>query len=119
MVMEARAVLRNAEVSVKNAVPVCDAIRGMKVNKAIKFLEEVLKKKKSIKGKYYTKTVKTILSVLKAAKANALQRNMNEEKLYIKIIKADKGERILLPKKAKYAGRIKKASHITIVVGEK
>ncbi|MCD6371608.1 MAG: hypothetical protein J7L39_02710 [Candidatus Aenigmarchaeota archaeon] len=119
MEMEARAFLRNANVSLKNAIPVCDKLRGMNVNKAIRFLEDLLKKKASIDGKYYTKTVKIILEVLKAAKANALQKNMNEERLYIKIIKADKGERIILPKRAKFAGRVKKTAHITIVLGER
>ncbi|HDH91643.1 MAG TPA: hypothetical protein ENF38_01690 [Candidatus Aenigmarchaeota archaeon] len=119
-VKEARAILKNAKISLKNAVIVCKKLKNLKVEKAEKFLENLLNKKVSINGKYYTNTVKILLQVLKAAKANAERKNMNPEKLYIKTIKADKGETLIRPKpKAKFAPRKAKQTHITIILGER
>ncbi len=118
--MEARAILKNARVSLKNAKVVCKVLRGMKVLRAEKFLKNLIDKKVDIDGKYYTKTAKTILSVLNSAKANAKRKGMEESKLFIKQIKADKGEKFLLGKtRAKFAGRVGKSSHLTIVLGER
>ncbi|OYT42221.1 MAG: hypothetical protein B6U78_01685 [Candidatus Aenigmarchaeota archaeon ex4484_224] len=117
---EARAILRNARVSLKHALVLTKKLKGMKVEKAEKFLNDLLNQRVSINGKYYTKTTKTILNLLKSAKANALKKDMDEKKLFIKLIKADKGETLILGKtRAKFANRRGKSTHLIIILGER
>lgn len=119
--MQTRAFARNQPISLKNSVVVCSLIRNKPLSKAKKILEDLLEKKRSINGKYYTKTVKVMLEILKAAEANAKQKNMKEEKLFVKIAKADKGQTLYSfpSKKAKFARRKRKSTNITIVLEER
>ncbi len=119
--MQTRAFARNQPISLKNSVVVCSLIRNKPLKKAKKILQDLLDKKRSIDGKYYTKTVKVILEVLKAAEANARQKNMKEDKLFVKIAKADKGTTLYSypAKKAKFAARRRKSTNITIVLEER
>lgn len=73
-------------------------MRGKRLEKAIQFLNDLIEQKRSIDGKYYTKASKTLLELLKSVKANAKNKGMDENKLFIKIIKADKGETMWRPR---------------------
>lgn len=118
--MNAIAKLKSVDISLKNSLIVCDAIRSKNVDKTKRFLQDLLSQKKSIEGKYYTKTVKKILEVLEAAEANAKQKNLDAEKLFVKIAKADRGEKFIRPKsRAKFRGREAKVTNIEIVLEEK
>ncbi len=117
---EARAIVKNAKVSLKKAVVVCKRLKNLNLKKAERFLNELLEQKKSIDGKYYTNVVKVLLKLLKSAKANAERKGMNVDKLYIKVIKADKGETFIRPlPKAKFQPRKAKQTHITVILGER
>jgi large subunit ribosomal protein L22 len=115
----ARAFLRNARISLKHAIIICDRIRRKKLEKAKKFLEDLVEKKVNINKKYYTKAAKQILELLKTAEANAKNKNLNLERLWVRVAKADKGEKFISPKsRAKFRGRKAKSTHIEIVLGE-
>ena len=109
-----------ARVSLKDSIVLCKIIRNKRAERVKKLLQNLLDKKESINGKYYTKTTEKILELLEVAIANAKQKNMDEKKLFIKMAKADKGPTIVLPKsRAKFRGRKAKSTNLTIVLVEK
>lgn len=115
----AKALLRNARISFKHALVICKTIKKKKVEKAKRFLENLIAKKVSLKGKYYTKAATKILKVLESAEANAKNNNLDIKRLFVKEAKANKGERFIRPKsRAKFRGRRAKSTHIEIILKE-
>ena len=109
-----------APVSFRHSQIICRKIKGKKVGKVKKLLEDILEEKKSLDGKYYTKTVKKLLDIIKSAEANAKQKNLAVEKLFIKNAIADKGEATYRAKtRWNLRGRRQKSSNIEIVVEER
>lgn len=92
----------DVDASYKDLSQVLRAIKGKPVKKAEKILEEVISKKKAIpftkfnkgmghrselggrKGKYPIKEARLALALLKNAEANALQKGLSEDKLFIR-----------------------------------
>jgi len=112
--------ISNARISLKHALVLCKKLKGKKVGKVEKFLEDLIAKKVDIDGKYYTNAAKKFLELVKAAKANARQKGLNEEKLFIKEIKADKGVRYYRPRSLWHLrGQRIKAVHLTLEVEER
>jgi ribosomal protein L22 len=110
---------RNSRISLKHAITICKFLKNKKLIKAKVFLENVLKQKESYNGKYYTNATKEFISLLKQAEANAKKKGLNVDKLFIKIIKADKGETMYLPKRAKFIPRRAKTTHLTVMLEER
>lgn len=117
--MEAYAKLANARVSLKNSVRVCKEIKGKDVESAKRFLEMMINEKINLDGKYYTKICKTLLQLLNSAEANAKNKNMNVERLFIKEAKANKGVRFYRVGRIKRGIRRSKSTHLEIVLSEK
>lgn len=108
VVTEAKGKTEFMPISFKEAVEVCRAIKNLPVKKAEAYLNDVIALKRPIKylryhrdvphkpgkgfgpGRYPAKTCKHILKVLKNAVANAQYLNLDPEKLYVKIAKADR-----------------------------
>jgi large subunit ribosomal protein L22 len=90
--------LRNARISLKHSLILCKKLKGKKLMKAVKFLENLAARKVSIDGKYYTKAVNHFLEFLKTAQADAKQKGLDLERVFIKQIKADKGLRFYRPR---------------------
>lgn len=110
----------SAPISFRHSRIICREIRGKKVGKVKKILEAVLDKKRSLDGKYYTKTVEKILDIIKSAEANAKQKNLVVERLFIKKATADKGEASYRAKtRWNLRGRKQKSANIEIVVEER
>lgn len=113
----ARAYGKEMRVSPKDAVEVCRTIRGMFLEKAKEYLEDVCKKRRAIPysihkkklahkkgtkggGAYPVKTAKEILRVLKNAEENAKYKGLDPDKLKIIHASAYRGIRIrgILPR---------------------
>lgn len=110
----------NAKVSLKHSLVLCKAIKGKRVEGASKLLEDLVNKKRSLKGKYYTKASKKFLDILKAAEANAKQKNLAVEKLFVKNVVANKGETTIRPRTRWHLrGRTAKSTNIEITVEER
>ncbi len=110
----------NAKVSVKYSRVLCEAIKGKKLSKATKLLEDLVDKKRSLKGKYYTKTSEKFLDILKALGANAKNKNLSLEKLFIKNAVADKGETTVRPRTRWHLrGRTARRANIQITAEER
>jgi large subunit ribosomal protein L22 len=116
----ALAKLEDARISLKHAIVICKNLKNKKVEKAKNFLKNLIEKKVSLRGKYYTKAAKKILEVLESAEANAKNKNLNLEKLFVKTAKADKGPTFIRPRsRTRFRGRRFKSTHITIEVEER
>jgi len=102
----AKAYGKEINMSFKKSNEVCHAIRGMKVDAAIAFLEKVITKEAFVPfrryrtkighkrggmaGKYPRKPAKKIIELLKNAKANAEHKGLNDERLKIEHSTANK-----------------------------
>jgi len=109
----AKAVLFDVDVSVKDMREVVNAIKGLKVDKAIEFLKKVIEKKEAIpfkrykgkiahrrglaakwkwaSGRYPVKAAKHVLKLLENVKNNAENKGLDTERLVIVHIVAHKG----------------------------
>ncbi len=110
----------DARISLKSSRIICNKLRETRVSKSKKLLEGMIAEKRSLNKKYYTKTVKKILELLVNAEANAASKGLDKERLFIYMIKADKGRTFNRPRsKMGRRGERAKMSHIEIVLGEK
>jgi large subunit ribosomal protein L22 len=105
----ARAIAKDIHVSYKNSIEICSAIRGMPVENAKKYLEEVIEKKKPVPylkhkghishkkglgfgpGKYPINAAKAILSLLHDIENNAEYKGLDPENMFIAHISAYRG----------------------------
>jgi large subunit ribosomal protein L22 len=109
--MEARAILRYAKISPIKARQVLMVIQGMKAGDALYQLKLIPKK-----------SAKIVEGVLKSALANAEQKGLDLDSLYIKKAVADEGPmyKKWLPRAHGRATMLRKrTSHITIVLEER
>ncbi len=108
---EAKAVLRYARTSPTKARQVINLIRGKDVATALAVLQGLNKR-----------AARIVENVLKSAIANAENKGMDIDNLYIKEIKADDGPRLkrYMPRAYGRATMIKRRySHITIKLAER
>ncbi|HEX3013806.1 MAG TPA: 50S ribosomal protein L22 [Methanobacterium sp.] len=106
----AKALGRSLKISPKHAVEICNKIRGMKVEKAEAYLEDVIEMKTAVPfkrhnkkvghrrgiggwptGRYPVKAAKQILDVIKNAEANAEYKGLDTENLKIMHISSHRG----------------------------
>ena len=123
--------MRDQPISVKHAVEVARAVRGKKLQRAIRLLEDVIALRQPIAyrryvqesaahkpgigpGRYPVKTAAAFLSLLKLAEANARHAGFDTEKLIIVHCKADKASRPFKP--GRHTRRVFKRAHIEVAV---
>jgi len=138
----AKAFATNLPVSLKFAVELCRELKGKKLNKAEKYLQDIIEFKRYLplrkyntkvghrkgnatsftkSGRYPVKLCKAVLKLFKSVKANADYIGLNMEKLQIEHMFASKGfRRYSHQKQGRIAGKIhrKKSTHIEVVVSE-
>ena len=119
-------------ISRKESIMVCQAVRGLPVAKAKKFLEDVVALKKPVSftrynadmghkhgimsGRFPVSTCKQVLMVLKSAESNAQGKGLSTANLIVKNASAQKGPT------AHHYGRQRtkaKRTHIELVLEEK
>ncbi len=130
----ARAKLLYQNISTKDSIEIAKAIRGKSLEKSLEMLKKVVEKKQPIKytrfiqesaghkpgigsGKYPVKAAEAFISLLELVKSNAEQKSLDEEKLFIIHVKADKASRPW--RYGRHRGRKAKRTHLEIVVEEK
>lgn len=106
----AKAVGRALKISPKHAVEICRELRGMRLEKAKAYLEEVIQMEKTVpfkrhnkkvghrrgikgwpSGRYPIKAANHILKVLENAEANAEYKGLDTENLLIRHISSHRG----------------------------
>ena len=115
----AKACSHNLRISVKNAKVVCKSVRGMYLKKAKKFLEDVLKEKRSINGKYYSKTTKEVLNIIKSAEKNDEFKNLDTDNMYILHIAALDGTHMHRRRHKRNIGTKIKSAHLEVILKER
>ncbi len=108
----ASAMVKQVDISRKLARETCNAINGMKLEKAIDYLEKVIAKEAHVPlkrynkkqghrkggqpGKYPEKTCKNVIKLLKNLKNNAEQKGLEPEKM--KIVHASAYKALEIPR---------------------
>jgi len=136
----AKALGRGLKISPKHAVEICSKLRGMKVDNARNYLEEVIQMKKAVPfkrhnkkvghrrglegwptGRYPVKAASQILDVLNNAEANAEYKGLESENLKIMHISSHRGY-VIRGWTPRAFGRASPfntpTTHIQIVLGE-
>jgi large subunit ribosomal protein L22 len=78
-------------------------------------LQDLIKQKRDIKGKYYTKTAREILELLESAERNAEFKGLDTSNLVIHA-SAHKGFTFRRPRSLKRSGERRKIANIQIVL---
>lgn len=123
---------KNLPISWKDCTEIGRFIKGDKIEKAERKLEQVIEKDLYVpytkydggaghrshgeQGGYPVKASEEILELIKSAKHNAEDQGMTENKLIIQNIKTNQGPQIRTPKR--HRGQSKKSAHVKIIVGE-
>jgi large subunit ribosomal protein L22 len=108
--MEIRSSARYIKTAPRKVKLVCDLIRGKKLTEAITLLSFLKKQAAS-----------DLLPLLKSAEANAKQKDLKSDNLYIKEIKCDEGpslKRWLLGSRGRTTPIKKRMSHVTVVLSD-
>ncbi|MBS1266243.1 MAG: 50S ribosomal protein L22 [Candidatus Woesearchaeota archaeon] len=129
----AKAVGKSVYASAKHAKEVCDMIRSKKANRAVILLQDAIDLKKVVPykkfhrdlahkrkigpGRYPVKTCREVLSVLNGAIANAENKGLNKDDLYIKHVCSHIASRPW--HYGRHRGRKMKRAHVEIVLEEK
>ncbi|MEK6948472.1 MAG: 50S ribosomal protein L22 [Nanoarchaeota archaeon] len=125
---------RSLNVSTKFSIEICNKIRGMKLGSARRFLEDVIKQNVALPvrrhnfdlghkpgkigpGRYPVKSSQMFIRLLNSLEANASNKGMSVNNLYVEFAKSDKGE---VKWRAGRKGRQKmKNTHIELRAGER
>ncbi|MCX8147623.1 MAG: 50S ribosomal protein L22 [Candidatus Woesearchaeota archaeon] len=128
----AKAYGRDLSISTKKSVEICRNIKGMKLEKAKKYLEDVINMKRAVamkryirdtahkkgmaSGRYPVKTAKEILKIIESAEENAKNQGLETKNMVVHIL-ANKAARPW------HFGRKRrqkmKRTHIQVVLQEK
>lgn len=130
----ARSSASNARVSHKHSVEICRNIRGMSLDKARSFLEDVAEQKTPVvfrrfvreqahrpgmaAGRYPVNAAREVLKLLENAEANADGKGLDKKKLVIVSAAANRGVRRYRGARG-FGRRYSKSANIEITVEEK
>ncbi len=109
---------RSLDISPKDAVEVCRAINRRHLSKGEGLLEGLVKGRKDINGKYYTKSARQILELLKSARSNAEFKGLEEDKLHI-YASAHKGFSMSTGRRDQVRGQKRLYTHVQLVLVER
>jgi len=108
--MEIKAKARYIKTAPRKIRLICDLIRGKKLTDSIHQLTFLQKQ-----------AAHDVLDLLHSALANAKQKNLKPEDLYIKLIHCDEGpslKRLLLGSRGRASQIKKRMSHITVILSD-
>lgn len=109
-----------ARVSLRDSVRIFKNIRNKPVKKVKMFLNDLIKQKRDIDGKYYTGASKAILNLIEEVENNADSQGLDRERLFIKEAVANQSFRFMLPKSRwSHRGRKAKLCQLSITVEER
>ena len=109
-----------ARISLKDSVVLFRHIRNKPVVKAKNFLNELLKEKKNIDGRYFTKASGVILELIEDCESNAEAKGLDIGRLFIRHGQVNKTFGFMLPKSRwSHRGRDAKICQLKIEVEER
>ncbi len=108
----------NMRISKKSSYVICDVIRGKPLNRVKRLLEDLAAEKRSLRGKYYSKTVKQILLLLSSCEKNAEFKGMDMDRLFVHA-SAHKGSHLRRRRRKGSFGTDMKSTNMEIMLIEK
>ncbi|MBI2579188.1 MAG: hypothetical protein HYW26_05730 [Candidatus Aenigmarchaeota archaeon] len=109
---------RNMRISRKSAVVLCAAIRNKPLTRARRLLTDIKSGRRSLKGKYYSKTVDGILELLNSCEKNAGNLGLDSERLFVQAA-AHQGTAMRRRRRKSGFGSHLKATHLEIFLVER
>jgi len=110
----------DARISTKYSLVLSRELKNMQIDKAKDLLTGLVERKRNLKRKYFTLTAKKFLEILENAEANAKQKDLNLDRTFVKVAKANKAGKMMFPKsRSKFRGREAKSTNIEIVLEER
>lgn len=73
----------NLRISTRSAIKISNAIKKKPLDRAKRLLEDLAVGKRSLRGKYYTKTVRGIKDLLESCEKNAEFSGLDKDKLFV------------------------------------
>lgn len=125
---------KSLPISTKISVEICDAIRGKELAKAKNFLSEIAEMKRPLAlrkynrerphkrgnvaaGRYPLKASTEFLKLLGSAEANAANKGLDTNNLFINFAKADRAERRW--RQGRKGRMVMKSTHVRIILEER
>jgi len=104
--------------SLKDAKVICKVIRKKKLSQIKRLLNDLISKKRSLDGRYYTKTVKGIKKLLESCEKNAENLGLDKDNLFV-YASAHKGPSIWRSRRKADFGNTLKSTNVEIILVEK
>ena len=114
----AKATGANMKISKKSSYVICDVIRGKPLTRARRLLEDLAAERRSLRGKYYSKTVKQILMLLNSCEKNAEFKGLDMDRLFVHA-SAHKGSHMRRRRRKGAFGTDMKSTNMEIMLIEK
>lgn len=111
----ARVYGRGLAISRKSSVTVCRKVTGMRSDKAKQLLQNMVKQKQSLDGKFYTNVSKEMVGLIESAEKNAENKGLDTEKLHVHA-SAHKGFGFFRPRGWKRRREQKKVTNLQVVL---
>ncbi len=105
-------------ISTKSATLICKVIKNKPLNRARRLLEDLSVGRRSLEGKYYTKTVKAILQLLQSCEKNAGFLGLDNDRLFVHA-SAHQGTRIQRRRRKGAFGSTLKNTNMEILLVER
>ncbi|MBU5678271.1 MAG: uL22 family ribosomal protein [Candidatus Aenigmatarchaeota archaeon] len=105
-------------ISQKDAKVICRVIRKKKLKVVKRLLEDLIAKRRSLKGKYYTKAVTEIKKLLESCEKNAKALGLDSDKLFV-YASSHKGPTLARRRRKYEHGRLMKSTNVEIILVEK
>jgi ribosomal protein L22 len=114
----AKACNRNMRISTRKAAFICKVIRKKPLNRAKRLLSDLNEGKRSLDGKYYSKTVSGILKLLESCEKNAEFMGLDSGRLFVHA-SAHQGATLQRRRRKSAFGSRMKATNMEIMLVEK
>lgn len=109
---------RGLRVSAKGSATVCKVLTGMALPQGKQFIENLLNRKTSIQGKYYSSVSEQLSVLLKSAEANTEFKGLSPERMFIHA-SAHKGFTFQTPRRFKHRGKRRKVTIIQLILQQR
>ena len=74
---------RNSKISTKTAAKLCRVIKNKPLSRAKRLLNDLVERKRALRGKYYTKTANELLMLINSCERNAEFLDLDIQRLFV------------------------------------
>lgn len=114
----AKAFGTDMRISTKSAEIICNVIRNKPLTRVKRLLEDLVAERRSLRGKYYSKTVKSILNLINSCEKNAEFKGLDMDRLFVHA-SAHVGPNIKRRRRKGAFGSRMKSTHMEVILIER